>query len=88
MHETVELIKALAWPCVVVYFLVRFHKQIASLMSEMPRVVQRVRSAHGLGLEIELDKIGNELPVAERQAQLLSLPMPPVPTLNKTQEGE
>jgi iron-sulfur cluster repair protein YtfE (RIC family) len=46
MHETVELIRALAWPCVVVIFLVLFHRQVASLLNELPKAIQRVRSVH------------------------------------------
>lgn len=85
MHEIVELIKALAWPCVVMYFIVKFRSQIGSLLGEMPSVVRRMRSAHALGLEIELDRIGEELPLAERQAQQLSLQLPTVPTREKTE---
>ncbi|MGA3011818.1 MAG: hypothetical protein ABSD72_16285 [Terracidiphilus sp.] len=94
MHETVELIKAiaelisaLAWPCVAVYFLVRFHRQIASLLGELPNAVRRARSVHAPGVEIELNQIGAELPIAERQASMLSLQLPPVPAPNKTEEG-
>ncbi len=79
IHEIVELVKALAWPSVAVYIVVKFQAQIRQLLNEMPRVVQRMRSAHGLGLEIELDRIGDELPVAEIQAQSLSLRLPAVP---------
>lgn len=86
-HEIVELIKALAWPCVAMYIVVRFQTEIRALLNEMPSVIRRVRSAHGLGVEIELEKIGDELPVAELQAPLLSLRMPsvpPVPTPTET----
>jgi hypothetical protein len=88
IHELVELVKALAWPCVVLYIVVKFQTGIKSLLNEMPRVVRRVRSAHGLGVEIELDKIGDELPVAARQAQLLSLQMPEVPAPTNAEGDE
>jgi hypothetical protein len=88
VHETVELIKAIAWPCVVVYFLLRFNRQIASLLNELPNAVQRLRSAHGLGVEIELDKIGGELTIAEQEAKTLSLQMPMEPKPTKTEEGD
>lgn len=56
-------------------------------MHELPFLVRRMRSAHGLGIEIELDKIGDELPRAELQAQSLTLKLPEVPALKKI-EGE
>lgn len=87
MHETVELIRALAWPCVVVIFLVLFHRQVASLLNELPKAIQRVRSVHAPGVEIKLDMIGVELSVAEKQATMISLQLPPVPAPNKTEEG-
>ena len=95
MHETVELIKAIAelinaiaWPCVAVYFLVRFHRQIASLLSELPNAVRRARFVHAPGVEIELNQIGAELPIAERQATMLSLQLPTKPELGKAEEGD
>ena len=88
MHETVELVKAIAWPSVAVYFLVRFHSQVASLLNELPNVVRRVRSAHGLGVEIELGRIGGELTIAEQEARTLSLRMPTEPKPTKTEEGD
>src|SRR5258707_1849424 len=57
MHEMVELIKALAWPGVAMYFVVKFRSEIGALLDEMPSVIRRMRSAHGLGVEIELEKI-------------------------------
>ena len=83
IHEFVELIRALAWPCVVLYVVAKFQTEIRSLLHEMPRVVRRMRSAHGLGVEIELDKeldkIGDELPLAELQALSLSPRAKPSP---------
>jgi hypothetical protein len=38
-----------------------------------------MRSAHGLGVEIELDKIDEELPLAERQVLSLSPRTEPAP---------
>jgi len=88
MHEAVEPVKALAWPCVVLYFLLRFHSQIVLLLSEMPNAVRRVRSAHGLGIDIKLDKLGEELPIADSQARQLSLGMPAEPKPSKLEEGD
>ncbi len=79
IHEFVELIKALAWPCVVLYVVAKFQTEIRSLLHEMPRVFRRMRSAHGLGVEIELDKIDEELPLAERQVLSLSPRTEPAP---------
>jgi hypothetical protein len=42
---------------------------------------------HAPGVEIKLDMIGVELPVAEKQATMISLQLPPVPAPNKTEEG-
>jgi hypothetical protein len=80
MHEAVELVKAVAWPLVVLYFLLYYRKEIQGLLREMPDVVRRMRSAHGLGLEIELDKIGTDLPAAEAEAKNVVLPLPATPT--------
>jgi hypothetical protein len=67
---------------------VRFHRQIAAFLSELPNVVRRVRTAHGLGVEIELDKMGGELPIAERQVRLLSLEPTEAPTSSNKEEGQ
>jgi hypothetical protein len=90
MHEWVELVKALAWPCVVLIIVSIYQGQIRSLLNELPNVVRRVRSAHGLGVEVELDKIDYELPSAEQQAQLLSLPSPKEanPTMRKESDRD
>ena len=87
MHEAVELVKALAWPTVVLFFLVRYHRPIRKILDALPAVIHRVRSAHGLGVEIELDKIADELPIAERQALSLSLEPTEAPTSSR-KEGE
>ena len=79
MHEIVELVKALAWPVVAMYFIVKFQRGIGALLNEMPSVIRRVRSAQGLGIEIELEKIGEELPIAELKSQSLSFREPPKP---------
>jgi hypothetical protein len=88
MHEWVELIKAIAWPFVVLYFLVRFHSQIGLLLREMPDAVRRVRSAHGLGVDIRLDRLGDELTLADSEARQLSLNMPVEPKPKKLEGGE
>ena len=77
MHEYVELVKALVWPIVVLIVVLMFRKELRCLMREMPNVVRRMRSAHALGVEIELDKLGEELVGAESKASSVSLPMPP-----------
>jgi len=88
MHEAVEFTKALAWPVVVLFIVLRFQKPIGSLLGELPGVARRLRSAQALGLEIRLERIGEELPVAEQQAQSLSLSLPPVPRPAKLEEGD
>ena len=84
MLAIVELVKALAWPLLWLFIVLMFRKEIRSLLSELPSIVRRMRSAHGLGVEIELDKIGEELPSAELQAPTVSLRMPPLPLPPKT----
>jgi hypothetical protein len=79
LHDIFELVKALAWPCVTVYIVVKFGSGITSLLNELPPLVRRVRSAHGLGIEIELDRLSEELPLAEQQAQALTLEPVPEP---------
>ena len=86
MHEAVELVKALAWPCVVVYFLVRFHAQIVCVLNEKPHAVRRIRSAHGLGMDVKLDNLGEELSIAGPEARQLSLEMPTEPKPQKLEE--
>jgi len=81
LREFVELVKALAWPLLWLCIVLMFRKEIRSLLREMPSIVRRMRSAHGLGVEIELDRIGEELPSAELQASsTFSLPIIPPPT--------
>lgn len=86
-HDAVELVKALAWPAVVVFFGIRFFPQLQSLLNELPSVMRRVQSAHGLGINVELNKIGEELPFVERQAPTLSLKLPDVPHATELQRG-
>jgi hypothetical protein len=88
VHEAVELVKALAWPCVVMYFLLRFRSQIVSVLEELPGALRRMRSAHGLGVEIELDRISEGLPLARREALALELKMPLVPRPQRIEGGE
>jgi hypothetical protein len=68
-------------------FPLRFHTQIGLLLREMPNAVRRVRSAHGLGVDIRLDKLGEELSIADSQARQLSLGMPAEPKPRKLEEG-
>jgi hypothetical protein len=88
IHEIVELVRALAWPLVAFYFGSKFQGEIRSLLREMPHMVRRIRSAHGLGIEIKLDRIGGELEIAEVKAQTLSLKFPPTPGPGKPEGGD
>lgn len=82
-HDILELVKALAWPSVTVWIVLKFEPGITSLLGELPTLARRMRSAHGLGIEIELEKLDSELPVAEQQAQELSL----TPIQNQKKSG-
>ena len=91
MHEFVELVKALAWPLVVLVVVLLFRKEIRSLLEEMPTVVKRLRSVEALGAKAELETLestSKELPAAEPQAKLLSLPVPQIPGSNHSDGGE
>jgi hypothetical protein len=85
MHEAVELVKALRWPCVVIYLSVRFGSEIGSLLVELTRVVRRVRSARALGIKFEFEQLEVALPVAERETPLIRLknPVEPRPSRKK-----
>jgi len=85
-HEIVELVRALAWPLVVLFFGWRFEPEIRSLLLEMPGALRRMKSAHGLGIEVELDKIGSEINIASDQAQALQ-PQPIEPPKPKMIDG-
>jgi uncharacterized membrane protein YoaK (UPF0700 family) len=76
MHEIVELVRALAWPLITFIVVLMFRKEIRSLLRELPSILRRVRSAHALGVELELDKIEEGLPQAELRAPTVSLPLP------------
>jgi hypothetical protein len=82
MHEWVELVKALRWPCVVIYLSVRFGSEIRQLLTDVPELFRRVRSARAMGVKVELfeQRLKVELPAAERETQLMRLKPPPVPT--------
>ena len=90
-HEFVELVKALAWPLVVLVIVLLFSNEIRSLLKEMPNVVRRLRSVEALGAKAELetlDSTSRELPAAEAQAKLLSLPIPQIPGSSHNDGGE
>lgn len=40
-----------------VYVVVKFGPGITAVLNEIPLLVRRMRSAHGLGAEIELDRL-------------------------------
>ena len=82
MHEVVELVKAIAWPLVALYVLISYRNELRDTLYEMPNLVRRMRSAHGLGIEVQLDKLENELPKAQAEAQTLVLNAPDPPALN------
>jgi hypothetical protein len=87
LHEVVELVKALAWPCVVIFILLRFRRQISQLLDELPFAVRRMRSAHGLGVEIEMERLDTELPLAGQEARQIALKLPTPPELKSNNEG-
>jgi hypothetical protein len=86
MHEVVELVKALAWPCVAFYFLVRFGSEIRLLLIEVPSLFRRVRTARALGVKFELDRLELDLKLAEKDAHHVRLKPPKEPLPSKTRE--
>lgn len=74
LHEIVELVKGVAWPGVVFFFLVRFRPEIKQLLTELPKTFRRLRSAEGLGLKVELDVLDADLRVAQEETAHLELP--------------
>jgi hypothetical protein len=81
LHDILQLAGQLAWPLVALYFMIKFGPAITALLNELPLLVRRMRSAHGLGVEIELDRLDVELPVAEQQAHSLTLKKTPGQTM-------
>jgi hypothetical protein len=79
LHEIVELVKALAWPLVVVLFGFTFKTEIRALLKEIPGLFRRVRTAEGLGLKVALDELGAELTITQKEVDPLVLPAPPIP---------
>ncbi len=86
-HDVVELVKALAWPVVAVLFGFRFDKELRSLLLEMPAALRRIKSAHGLGIEIELDRLKGEVDEAAKETKTLQ-PEPEKAPEPITIEGE
>ena len=87
-HEFVELVKALAWPLVVLVIVLLFSNEIRSLLKEMPNVVRRLRSVEALGAKAELETLDSTSKAAEPQAKLFSLPVPQIPGSSHNDEGE
>jgi hypothetical protein len=54
MHEVVELVKALAWPCVAFYFLVRFAREIRLLLIEVPNLISTRSNCARPGCQIRI----------------------------------
>jgi hypothetical protein len=81
LHEIVELVKAVAWPCVALTFLFKFQSEIRQMLTEVPNLFRRVRTARGFGFKVELvERLEAILPAAERETPLMQLKEPPVPT--------
>jgi hypothetical protein len=81
LHEIIELVKALAWPSVAMFFLVHFRRQIRSMLTEIPGMFRRMRTANALGVKLELDGLEADLTIAQRETAQLQLPggtVPPV----------
>jgi hypothetical protein len=83
LHEIVELVKALAWPLVVLFVVFKFGPEIRSLLSEIPSFSRRVRTADLLGAKIELEALGHDLSLAQKEAPRLALPPGEVPLRNE-----
>jgi hypothetical protein len=81
LHEIIELVKALAWPSVAMFFLVYFRRQIRSMLTELPGMFRRMRSANALGVTLELDGLGDDLTIAQQKTAQLQLPGGEVPTI-------
>lgn len=82
MHEWVELVKAIPWwPAVTIFLAFKFQHQIRQFLTELPKAVQRVRSAQGLGMKVELDVLGADLIIAQQETAHLELPPPTVPPI-------
>jgi hypothetical protein len=79
LHEFVELVKAVAWPCVALIFLIKFKVEIRLLLTEVPALVRRMRTAHVPGVKVEFNQLERSLPVAERETPLIELKEPDVP---------
>jgi len=86
-HEFVELVKALAWPLVVIVTVLLFRNEIRSLLKEMPNAVKRL-SVEALGAKVVLETLDSTSKAAEPQAKLLSLPVPQIPGSSHNDEGE
>jgi hypothetical protein len=85
MHEWVELVKALPWwPVVTIFLAFKFGREIRLFLTELPRAVRRVRSAHGPGFKVELDVLDADLTIAQQETAHLQLPPGKVPS---RQEG-
>jgi hypothetical protein len=80
LHEIVELVRAVAWPGIALYFLVKFRREIRQLLTELPSAVRRVRSAHALGMKVELDGLEADLTIAQRETAHLRLKPGKVPS--------
>jgi hypothetical protein len=80
LHEIIELVKALAWPSVAMFFLVYFRRQIRSMLTELPGMFRRMRSANALGVTLELDGLEADLTIAQQETAQLRLPPGQVPS--------
>jgi hypothetical protein len=87
LHEIVTLLVALRWPAFAFFVVLRFDDQIRTLLSQLPTLLQRVKSARAFGVNVTLNEINKELPTAERETLQMQLPAPKVPKRPKKTEG-
>lgn len=83
-----DLLRAVAWPAVVFFFLWYFRKEIKQVLAAVPLALGRLRSAKMPGVELTLERVELRLPQAEREAKGLQLPPGEVPQLRREKEDE
>jgi hypothetical protein len=76
-----DLVRTLPWPTVAFFFIYYFREEIRGLLAALPAVLERLRSAKMLGIELNLAEVGQRLPIAEEEAKSLRLPPGEVPQL-------
>jgi len=77
IRDWADLIRAVAWPLVAVFALLKFRGILESLLA-------RIIHAEGMGFKITLEKL---LPKAEKEARQLKLQIPDPPTPDTDPQG-